>query len=595
MKKQIWKIKNGKLTFKDKVTNILDGAFSSSKLISVLIPHGVVSIGDFSFIDNDLLSVSLPDTLIKIGENAFSYNKLKKIEIPKSVRVIEKACFRNNSLTSVILHDGITKIEDYAFYENPLTNIVIPNSVKLIGKNVFNNVNVVYDGIELKKEYIDKYGTENIIKLSKLFRISSPKIIERFSREVIEQIPLDKESIKGYERNYKFYEQIKKALETKEKILEYNDIFKLCYILGLFKKGNDKLTILIKDMLNTFTPHDINKMFVNIRLENYKSGASDLIIKLFLENKLKYKDQIIIGRVYQVYEDIKKYTISRHKEIIRRKNAEIKKLDSDVSKLKQELDELKKNLKKISYDDICYYFENNNLDIRKGNENLRAILDNVSVHLNQKKFNVIQDLYEESLGVLKNIPMTKDKCEKKITYYWAKSDDIVNIMLGYIFKSCTKIGEIGEDIMRQSMINPDIVNLVIYDENKKVIGKATAYYNKNKKYILFNNALVKSLKTKDLEADKKRKINCLKAILRAISDVIEELKKQNVYIESVRMGMTKNDLSDVIKETGIEVKLEDLLLNYSYEGYEGNANGCEGQAVLYKDNMLAETGKYIIS
>lgn len=34
--------------------------------------------------------------------------------------------------------------------------------------------------------------------------------------------------------------------------------------------------------------------------------------------------------------------------------------------------------------------------------------------------------------------------------------------------------------MRQSMINPDIANLIIYDENNQVLGKATAYYNSRK-------------------------------------------------------------------------------------------------------------------
>lgn len=192
---------------------------------------------------------------------------------------------------------------------------------------------------------------------------------------------------------------------------------------------------------------------------------------------------------------------------------------------------------------------------------------------------------------MKNIPNVKDDLKNNITYHWSKSDNPVNIILGYLVDCCAKLGATGEDIMRQSMINPDIANLIIYDENNQVLGKATAYYNSSKKYILFNNAEVKV--TKELKNSKERRREILNTLLRAVDDLTKAFKKNNVNINEVRIGMGHNDLALAIKEAKIEIELDDLFDNYHYDGYIGDANGEEGQAILYKDDKLTKENKLL--
>ena len=70
------------------VTGIAASAFNSCKTItSVIIPDGVVDIGDKAFLEcENLTSVVMSDSVTKIGENAFEYlDNLKAIVVPESV------------------------------------------------------------------------------------------------------------------------------------------------------------------------------------------------------------------------------------------------------------------------------------------------------------------------------------------------------------------------------------------------------------------------------------------------------------------------------------------------------------------------------
>ena len=108
---------------------------------------------------------------------------------------------------------------------------------------------------------------------------------------------------------------------------------------------------------------------------------------------------------------------------------------------------------------------------------------------------------------------------------------------------------------------------------------------------MFNNAEVKV--TKELKNSKERRREILNALLRAVDDLTKAFKKNNVNINEVRIGMGHNDLALAIKEAKIEIELDDLFDNYHYDGYIGDANGEEGQAILYKDDKLTKENKLL--
>ncbi len=122
---------------------------------SIVIPDGVASIGNWSFLGcKCLASVTIPDSVTSIGDEAFAYcDSLKSITIPDSVTSIgESAFFLSDSLNAVYITDigawcGISFADSYS---NPLKNannlyvngklaknIVIPDGVTSIGKWAF--------------------------------------------------------------------------------------------------------------------------------------------------------------------------------------------------------------------------------------------------------------------------------------------------------------------------------------------------------------------------------------------------------------------------------------------------------------------------
>jgi hypothetical protein len=159
------------------VVAIGDSAFvSQSTIVSIRIPAGVTSIGDFAFSDCAALTgievvatntafssvggvlfnqaqttliafpggftgaYTIPGTVTSIGQNAFDgCTGLTSIAIPSSVTSIGSRAFQLcNSLTSVVIPNRVTSIGFGAFSAcNRLTNVVIPNSVTSIGGEAF--------------------------------------------------------------------------------------------------------------------------------------------------------------------------------------------------------------------------------------------------------------------------------------------------------------------------------------------------------------------------------------------------------------------------------------------------------------------------
>jgi len=100
---------------------IAGGAFCyCSRIIDIIIPDSVISVGDgaFSFCSN-LASVTISDSVTSIGSSAFS------------------RCY---NLTSVIIPDSVISIGDWAFYDcSSLSNITIPECIISIGYGAFSN------------------------------------------------------------------------------------------------------------------------------------------------------------------------------------------------------------------------------------------------------------------------------------------------------------------------------------------------------------------------------------------------------------------------------------------------------------------------
>lgn len=130
---------------------------------SLIIPDGVVKIANWALANlysnempTDLEEIVLPDGLVEIGEDAFYHMNIKKINIPSSVKKIGKEAFlANYGLKSIELPEGIKSIGASAFERTGITELRIPKSLKTIPSKAFY-------GCKLRDVYIpntvEKFG-----------------------------------------------------------------------------------------------------------------------------------------------------------------------------------------------------------------------------------------------------------------------------------------------------------------------------------------------------------------------------------------------------------------------------------------------------
>ena len=124
------------------VISIGESTFNNCSLLeSVVFRKGVSSIGDYAFYNcNSLTSVIIPDSVTSIGKAAFSHcYKLASIVIPDSVTNIGDSVFEEcSALESVVIPGGVTSIPEMAFCGcTSLASVTIPDGVTSIGSGAF--------------------------------------------------------------------------------------------------------------------------------------------------------------------------------------------------------------------------------------------------------------------------------------------------------------------------------------------------------------------------------------------------------------------------------------------------------------------------
>lgn len=112
---------------------------------TLVIPSGVVTIAPGALSSDysggrptHIEEVVLPDGLVEIGEGAFHDVSFKKINIPSSVKKIGKEAFKANyGLSTITLPEGLTFIGVSAFERTSIIELRIPKSLKSLPSKAF--------------------------------------------------------------------------------------------------------------------------------------------------------------------------------------------------------------------------------------------------------------------------------------------------------------------------------------------------------------------------------------------------------------------------------------------------------------------------
>lgn len=635
-----------------------NGAFSNNIIQMLELPNSVVAIDEKAFSQNKIKSLHLSSNIRAVGNSAFAYNKLESLEIEEGIIQINNGTFYSNQLTNIIIPNSVKIIGTNAFANNNLEKVTLPNNIEDIRKDAFaqnpNLKKVIYrdkeiflqhgikdirfdkerliilsnnfaelkvfnrEGAELRlndqelKEVTDLFDNKDEIELAMRRVLEWEKVytskagvvdhdtLKRLGPEIITTLEPNRENANQIKQGLKIYNEIKENASFHYE--ETRDLFKMCYVLGLFDGQKEYSTYIneyIKYLLNRkkMTESRIHAIFDTFQIENgYNRQVSHLLMKA-LDNIYFLNNYTYISRLYNEYGLIKTFIDKAYKRDLRDLGPRIRILEAnnelnddeqgELSQLREESERKKRSIEKIGLDEVIFYIENNLFKFRKGNEELSSVAYYLK-GMSQKDFDAVQDIYEQSKGVPKALIQTKDQDTSNYTYQWSPSDNPVNIVLAYIVNCCARKNGAGEDIMRQSMINPLVQNLIIRDPNQNIIAKSTAYYNQEEGYILFNN--VEAATSFVQSASQEQKEKAIEAVKRAVADQVKALKEQGILLNEVRMGMLRNDL---FTADHLKVEKNHLLSNYPYKSYNGDANSsAHGQGILYamtKDEEMIST------
>ena len=127
---------DGALLSKDKKRLV---CFPGGKEGEYNIPSGVVTTGEYAFLDSKLNYVGIPESVTQIEEHAFAYSLLESVLIPGSVESIGRDAFRGcYSLVYVTMSEGIKMIDEDVFMDcQRISSVSVPGSVEQIGHKCF--------------------------------------------------------------------------------------------------------------------------------------------------------------------------------------------------------------------------------------------------------------------------------------------------------------------------------------------------------------------------------------------------------------------------------------------------------------------------
>ena len=143
-----------------KVKNIWTQAFRSNNIwpgkenISLwLETDGNITIWDYAFLDNNIVSLEGVASPYEIGPGAFKDNKITAVDFSKT-KYIRDSAFYNNNLETIDLWTKLTNIWDYAFYENSINSITFPSQLNSVWSSAFAQQRNIQPPIKV----VDKYS-----------------------------------------------------------------------------------------------------------------------------------------------------------------------------------------------------------------------------------------------------------------------------------------------------------------------------------------------------------------------------------------------------------------------------------------------------
>lgn len=562
-----------KVRLSAKIDVIEDSCFENcSSLREVVIPQGVKRLGKKCFKGCSLLSeVKIPSSLEKIGKFAFEgCRSLEKIEIENTQ--IERGVFdKCEKLKEIKLGANakmscqapgfisyLTKKDGYFYLTE---DRISKDSFLLAGTNL--DVDVFVSLWE-ERENIQLYNKDANVLNSMCSILDREKFADLY-----------------HNHNFKFFNQVKFGEKREETEISYLTFCKMFYNLGGFnlpvvenvttKSGKQKEVKIDyaqkvgefikahfgeKKLLNESS---IFRTFASFKPEGLKKDFTDFLLEKNNFEIMFKKGRAYFSKCYNEFEFVQllntsdkgsqrqlKPTLEIFDEYVNRKqfkgiNDENRELADVISKFYTSQSE---------FDDALEIMREWK---REGCR--KQILTNTT----KDPFENIEKLEQNIINVAREILLGVEQ-NFGYTYEWLDKDNPYNFVLGKLTSCCAHLDGAGYGIMKASIVNPDIQNLV-FRQRGEIIGKATLYVNREGGYGLVNTA---EISDKISLNEKKFIYGKLKLAVRNFAEEYNH-ENPNKPLKLVNIGMGSNRLSYYIQSR--DKKSDKILQSPVYATY----------------------------
>ncbi len=585
------------------IKEIEESLFSNcSGLSSINIPDSVEVIKNFAFAKcRSLTYIHMPSSLTSIEQNAFnSCIHLNEIIIPENVtNVGSNAFFNCSNLTKVkILSKNISFAQD-AFEATSFNYIVLhKDGTKTLCNNLTENFLNGDTVLDLKK--INYRKLANLTTLLSLNNDTCKKIFKTIQKNNIYLSAdfikfLEKENMLDKYITEKRFIKFAKLQHKLPKYLPNNKIDftfhngekwdkafeKLCFTLGVFEQKQSYYLISTKQKeidFSILSSSFLSKQLQSFEEDNVKFANTygTIVLKPFNPDLAKF----ILSKKPKIKKEDKEDTTSIYEQLVQEELLTpgfIAKLINNFENIAQfsqsnsgahqqttpSLNYLKAQVKGHMYGNVSNNTQQLASFLQKYNYNDYEFNLACDILEEQAKLNPCHHLLGKKLSRTIDIEeIEKDNIYSTLSYEWLDKYSYENLVIGKHCNCCAHIGNaFGYGIIRASMVDEHVQNIVIRNKNNEIIAKACVSLDNNLGHMLLNTIIV----SRKVPTTMKKHVH--NTLMSGINDFVEKYNQENVNnkIIKVNVGAKNNGLIDEMKF--YHHKADELLEGIDYHHY----------------------------
>ncbi len=550
----------------DNIESIGDTAFFDCNLKKIVIPQSVKNVGHNAFIvgtNTEYIEILGEDTQFESGWiNVKSYDSLKNMKInfnnPNYANIISSSlflAFNCNTSPTQDNHYYLAKDKSFAYISSEPRDDLKDNTYELADRGGFDN--------DLYNPLIDLNARNNLVDISNLKEQGKVKFIPQ--NYVLITFPNSQIGKFFENKNHLKWQSLVKTLHLEdlnfvEKVNSLSDLLKIYYAIGGFPENTavrDEAYDYILKYVATVdadnpAPQDIGSEIHNRFSKLILSGEYNPKFAEFF--KKYYKD----NKDFLVYGVASEFGENQTNDYLCRAHNLFNNICADYPYYSVNGNSSRGVFTPEFVAQICSAIKYDNVN----QDNIALANMCARYGYNQQTFNNAQKILKTARNIKDQavISAKPDSDENRVKYRVLEKDDIYGFFIGERTNCCQRLGDAGEDCVRDGYENPNSGFVVfeqdIYDQNdkptgkKQIVGQAYVWYDPNTKTVCYDNieiphAVNRILKKTNHRVGEITATEMQSCINRSAKAIMETMNSKGIPVIQVTTGQGFNDAQDM--------------------------------------------------